>query len=224
MRRGAAAVASLLLLCLALPAAAQEQREPEQDLTALDLSGDWYVFLQYKDDDSEDKSILKFKDFAWSIEQRPETITWENYPYVVFDEETELVRRHAMTSHVPWEPDAGVVDGIRSALQVSSRAMSRKRLTGSVAQGFKSLAPLATGGLNTLGFASNWDVSFGKERVKIIVTDALSGSSTLAGMEEATVYEIRERVGQSELRGSYEAETRHGTLRMLRTQERQVVK
>ena len=43
-------------------------------------------------------------------------------------------------------------------------------------------------------------------------------------MDEAIEYEITERVGDGELRGSYREGTRSGSFRMVRSQERQVVK
>jgi hypothetical protein len=195
-----------------------------EDWSGVDLSGAWYVLIHYKENESENKDITKFKDFAWSIEQRDNTITWEQYPYVMFDDETELLRRHAMTQHLPWEPDTSLRGKIEQALDVSSRAMTRKRLTGTPKEGFKSLAPLTSGGLNQMGFSTNWDVRFGPEAVRVVLTDSLSGASGLEGMEEATVFEIRERVGPTELKGSYETESRKGTFRMIKSAERRVVK
>jgi hypothetical protein len=216
-------LAPLLAVGLTAGAVAEEGREGT-DLSNADLSGDWYVLIHYKDDRSEDKSIVKFKDFAWSIQQREKTITWEHYPYVVFDDETELVRRAAMTKHQNWEPDAALWEKIRASLEVSSRAADRKRLTGSTNEGFKSLAPIATGGLNTMSFTRNWDVSFKPQNVRIVITDALSGGAGLSGMEESILYEIREKVSDDEYRGFWDGNTKRGPFRMVRSAERKVVK
>jgi hypothetical protein len=216
-------LAPLVAIGLAAGVVAEEGREGA-DFSDADLSGDWYVLIHYKDDRSEDKSIVKFKDFAWSIEQRDKTMTWEHYPYVVFDDETELVRRAAMTKHKNWEPDDGLWAKIRKSLEVSSRAADRKRLTGSTGEGFKSLAPITTGGLNTMSFTRNWDVSFHPENVRIVITDALSGGAGLSGMEESILYEIREKVSQDEYRGFWDGNTKRGQFRMVRSAERKVVK
>jgi hypothetical protein len=209
-------LALLFLLVAARPAHA--------DLSHADLSGDWYVLLRWKDSKSEDKSIEKFKDFAWSVEQTPNTITWEHYPYVVFGDEAEQFRRHAMMNHEHWEPDAAQWEMLKSSLPVSARAMSRKRLKGSVSEGYKSLPPLKSGGFNTMTFTREWHVTHSAESVQIIVIDSLSGSGGLEGMDEATRYVIIEQVGDGEFRGSYKEGTKSGTFRMVKSAEHKVVK
>jgi hypothetical protein len=220
-----AGFAFLVLAALALPGArVRAEDAPPSDLSRADLSGSWYVLIHYKDAQSEDKSITKFKDFAWTIEQTANTLTWEHYPYVMFPEDAELVRRQAMRGHTTWEPDAAQWAQLKTVLDVSSRALTRKRLTGSVAEGWKSLAPLGSGGLNTMSFARNWDVSMKPDKISIVIVDSLSGASGLGGIEEATTYEIRERVADGELRGTYEEGSKRGTFRMVRSAERRVVK
>ncbi len=203
--------------------AATGANEAELDFRKLDLSGEWYVLIHYQDQRSEDKSITKFKDFAWSIRQTPGLLVWESFPYVLFSEELELIRRHAMIEHLPWEPDETVWKQIRDTLDVSSRAMTKKRLRGSVPEGFKSKPPRA-GGIGTLTFSRDWDVSFSEAEIRIQVIDSLSGTQGLAGMEEATVFEIREQVAPDELRGRWQEGSRRGTLRMVRARQRRVVK
>lgn len=213
------AVRPALALCLALVGAA-----PSQDLSELDLSGDWYVLVHYKDDRSQDKSITKFKDFAWSIEQGERKIRWQAFPYVMFGEELEIIRRHAMMEHLPWEPSDSIWKRIRDEIKVSSRAATQKTLRGALDSGFSSAAPSGRAGLGTLTFSRDWTLTFAPDRVTITVTDSLSGSSGLEGMKEATVYEILERVGADELRGSFEEATRHGSFRMVRARGRRMAK
>ncbi len=203
--------------------AAVEADEAQLDFRQLDLSGEWYVLIHYQDQRSEDKSITKFKDFAWSIRQTPEGLVWESYPYVLFNEELELIRRHAMLEHLPWEPDPGVWDQIRQTIRVSARAMTQKRLRGSQEEGYKSKPPRA-GGLGTLTFSRDWDVTFSESQIRIQVVDSLSGTQGLVGMEEATVFEIGERVAPDELRGRWREGSRQGSFRMVRARERKVVK
>ncbi len=211
-------------LCLLLAAAAAPAAdEPDRDFRQLDLSGEWYVLIHYKDERSEDESITKFKDFAWSIRQTPGLLDWESYPYVLFSDELELVRRHAMLEHLPWEPDETVWKQIRDTLDVSARAVTKKRLRGSVPEGFKSKPP-RSGGLGTLTFSRDWDVSFSEAEIRIQVIDSLSGTQGLVGMEEATVFEIREQVAPDELRGRWQEGGRRGTFRMVRARQRRVVK
>ncbi len=211
-----------LLVAPLLLGAAGDDAPTESPLSGVDLSGDWYVLIHYKDDDSVDKSIRKFKDIAWSIQQTENTMTWEEYPYVVFPDGVEFYRRAAMQNHEPWEPHETQWKRIREAVEVSSRAMKRKRLTGSRREGFSSLPPITTGGFNTMTYTTTWKVAFDPERIGIVVTDSLGGS-TFEGMEGSTRYAITERVGSDELRGRYDRDTLHGTFRMVRSKERRVV-
>lgn len=223
-REGRRALACLALALLPTGGFAEELDTPETDLTKLDLTGAWYVLIHYKDDRSEDESITKFVDFAWSIEQTASTITWDYYPFVLFDPEAELERRYAMRGHEPWEPTGENLAKLANSVDVSSRAMTRKRLTGSVAEGFRSLAPLASGGLHIVSFARNWDVRFKPDAIEIVITDTLSGAVGLEPSEERIVYRVTEQLGPHELRGSYAEATKRGTLRMIRAGQRRVVK
>ncbi len=208
----------LVTLCLTGSPATAE------DLSKLDLSGEWYVLLHYKDDRSEDESIVKFKDFAWSVQQSDKKIVWGAYPYVLFHDALELVRREAMTSHRAWEPSPGVWERIRGRIGVSSRASTKKTLRGSRAHGFESLPPMQGGSASTITFSRDWKVRFAPDRVRIQITDSLSGAVGLGGMEDSIVYEITERVADDELHGSYEESHKQGTLRMVRSEKREVVK
>lgn len=216
--------AFLVAALIVLQAPAAGRAEQAFDFSGADLTGDWYILVHYKDDRSVDKTITKFKDFAWSIAQREGGMTWEVYPYVMFGDETELLRRAAMVKHKAWEPDETLWQKIKTTINVSSRAAERKRLDGTLAKGFKSLAPIQTGGLNTMSFTRNWKVAFVPEMVKLVITDSLSGGAGLGGMEEDTVYEITERVDGGEFRGRWDADTKRGTFRMVRSVERKVVK
>ncbi len=224
-RTVARALLSGALCFLTAPAAlAEEQVTPAEDLARLDLSGAWYVLIHYKDERSEDPSITKFRDFAWSIEQTANSLSVEYYPVVLFDEETEIERRHAMRGHQPWQPSQANLAALARSLDVSSRAMTSKRMTGSVAEGFRSRAPVASGGLNIVSFTKSWDVRFEPEAIQIVVTDSLSATAGLEGSEDSTVYRITERFGPNELRGTYEEASRRGSIRMIRAGQRRVVK
>src|SRR5215831_18630230 len=72
------------------------------DLAKLDLTGEWYVLVHYKNAKSEDKSITDWKDLGWSMVQTGDSLTVQEFPYVMFDEGTEEVRRAAMRGHTPW--------------------------------------------------------------------------------------------------------------------------
>lgn len=194
------------------------------DFSKADLSGDWYVLVRFKDSTSEDKSIEKFKDFAWSIEQTPNTLTWEWYPYVVFDDDTEQIRRHAMMNFLHWTPTEDQWKALELSLPVSARAMQRKRMKGNPSEGFRSLPPLASGGFNTLTFSRQWEVRYSPEKVNVVIVDSLSGSGGLEGMDEAIVYTIDQRVSPTELRGTYREGTKSGRFRMVKSHERKVVK
>lgn len=211
----------LLVACAWLAGAVPAHAE---DLSKLDLSGEWYVLLHYKDARSEDKSITKFKDFAWSIRQAPTGLEIDEYPYVLFDEGTEEIRKAAMRGHKPWQPEGLVLDALREHVDVSTRAMRQKTLSGSTASGMKSEEAAASGG-STMNFTRNWDITWAPASVRIKIVDSLSGGSALLGeMEEAAVFEIKERASAEELRGTWNEGEKSGSLRMLRAKERRVLK
>ncbi len=196
-----------------------------EDLSNLDLGGEWYVLLHYKDAKSEDKSITKFKDFAWSIRQRADALEIDEYPYVLFDEGTEEIRRASMRGHKPWQPEGLVLDELSKHVDVSTRAMRSKQLAGSTKTGMKSLAPEGSGGAGAVSFVRNWDVTWSPDLVRVSIVDSLSGGSTmLGGMEEAAVFEIKQRASVDELRGSWSEGDKAGSLRMIRAKERRVLK
>ena len=194
------------------------------DLSKLDLSGDWYVLIHYKDAKSEDKSITKFKDFAWSIRQSAAGLEIDEYPYVIFDEGTEEIRKAAMRGHKPWQPEGLVLDALREHVDVSTRAMRQKQLTGSTASGMKSAEAAAAGG-TTMNFSRSWDITWTPASVTIKVVDSLSGGSAMLGeMEEAAVFTIKDQPAPDELRGSWSEGDKSGSLRLLRAKEKRVLK
>src|SRR5512147_886806 len=101
----------LFLLATLVSLAARSARAEEP--SKLDLTGEWYVLIHFKDSRSEDKALTSFKDFGWSIQQEPGKLTVEEFPYVFFDEGTEEVRRAAMRGHTPWQPEGIVLDHLR---------------------------------------------------------------------------------------------------------------
>ena len=212
-----------MLVSCALLAAPRPARA--EDLSNLDLGGEWYVLLHYKDSTSEDKSLTKFKDFAWSIRQTPEKLEIDEYPYVIFDEGSEEIRRAAMRGHKPWQPEGLVLDGVKAHVDVSTRAMRSKELAGSTGAGMKSPEPAASGAAGTMNFVRNWDISWSPTLVKITILDSLSGGSAAFGdIEEASVFEIVERPSPDELHGRWSEGNKSGSLRMIRAKERRVLK
>jgi hypothetical protein len=212
---------SLLVACAWLAGSASADAA---DLSKLDLSGEWYVLIHYKDASSEDKSITKFKDFAWSIRQSPTGLEIDEYPYVIFDEGTEEIRKGAMRGHKPWQPEGIVLDAVREHVDVSTRAMRQKQLSGSTASGMKSSEAAASGG-TTMNFSRNWDIAWAPASVTIKIVDSLSGGSAMLGeMEEAAVFTIKEQPSAEELRGTWTEGDRSGSLRMIRAKERRVLK
>ena len=130
-----------------------------------------------------------------------------------------------MRGHKPWQPEGLVLDTLLEHVDVSTRAMRSKLLEGSTAEGMKSEAPDEAGGGKTMSFVRSWDVSWAPAVVTIRIVDSLSGGSAmLGGMEEASVYEIKERPSAGELRGSWSEGDRAGSLRMIRAKERRVLK
>ena len=80
---------------------------------------------------SEDKSITKFKDLAWSSARSRRKLEIDEYPYVIFDEGTEEIRApHERTQ--AWQPEGLVLDALREHVDVSTRAMRSKTLDGSI--------------------------------------------------------------------------------------------
>jgi len=196
-----------------------------EDLAKLDLSGEWYMLIHYKDAKSEDKSLTKFKDFAWSIRQSPTKLEIDEYPYVLFDEGTEEIRRADMRGHKPWQPEGLVLDQLLLHVDVSTRAMRSKTLEGSTEAGMKSETTADASGAGTMSFVRNWDVTWSPALVRVSIVDSLSGGSAmLGGMEEASIFEIKEQPSPGELRGTWSEGDKSGSLRMIRAKERRVLK
>jgi hypothetical protein len=129
-----------------------------------------------------------------------------------------------MRGHKPWQPEGLVLDALREHVDVSTRAMRQKTLSGSTASGMKSEEAAAAGG-TTMNFTRNWDITWAPASVRIKIVDSLSGGSALLGeMEEAAVFEIKERPSAEELRGTWNEGEKSGSLRMLRAKERRVLK
>src|SRR5574338_1166635 len=150
----------LLVALTAFPAAAA-------DLSKLDLSGDWYVLILYKASRSEDKSLVHLKDMAWSIQQTPDKMTVTEFPYVIFDEGSEEIRRAAMRKHTSWQPEGLVLDTLREHVDVAERAKRSKTLSGSFASGMKSESAASKGGAKTLDFTRNWDITWAPAKIEI---------------------------------------------------------
>ena len=127
----------------------------------------------------------------------------------------------------PSNPDilyAGMWDRLRSRLDVSSRANQKKTLRGSRSAGYASLPPMGASSASMITFSRDWKVTFAPDGVRIQITDSLSGGGGLDGMEDSIVYELTERVADDEFRGTYSEANKKGTLRMVRSQKREVVK
>lgn len=206
----------LAVLFAAVPARAA-------DLSKLDLSGDWYVQILYKDSRSEDKTLVHLKDMAWSIQQEAGKMTVAEYPYVIFDEGSEELRRAAMRGHKAWQPEGLVLDTLKEHVDVSERAKRSKTLTGDVASGMKSAGGAKTEG-KTVDFSRNWDVTWAPAKVQIQIVDSLGGNAMLGDMSEASVYLITEQPAPGELTGTWSEGEKSGSLRMIRAKERRVVK
>jgi hypothetical protein len=204
-------------LCLSLVAPASSSAE---DLSSIDLTGHWYILIHYKDDRSQDKSITKFKDVVWSIEQGENKIKITSYPYVFFSEADELIRRNNMMNHIAWKPDERIWGEIREYVRTSQRGSKVKTLRPSGDQVFESNADGGGFGMNTLTFTQNWKLTFAQEQIKVEITDSLSGSSGLAGMDETILYELQKRVAEDEFHGKYDEPTKHGKLWMVRSKQR----
>jgi hypothetical protein len=189
----------------------------------LDLSGEWYVIVHYRDGRGPEAEGVHFRDFAWSIEQGERELLVRSYPYVVFDDELEEVRKAYMRAAESWDPDPATLARLRRELTVSPRAATRERLVGSREAGFRSPPSTAGAGANTLTFTRDWSVSFDPGRVRVQIDDALGGSAGLEEMRETALYEIRDRIDPGELRGVYREGALEGTFRMLRSRERRVV-
>ncbi|HTO07752.1 MAG TPA: hypothetical protein VMR86_11935 [Myxococcota bacterium] len=199
-------------------------RARAEDLSKLDLSGDWYVLLHYKDASSEDKSITNFKDFGWSIQQDANGLQVEEFPYVMFDEGTEEIRRAAMRGHTPWQPEGTVLSVLKDHMDVSSRASRKKSLSGDMASGMKSGAS-GPGKAGTMNFSRDWQITWAPASLKIVVTDSLGGGNAMLGeMAEASVYDLQARPAPDELTGTWKEGDKSGTVRMIRAKEHRVVK
>jgi hypothetical protein len=215
------AASALFLISLAgAPGASAATQGGEAPL--LDLSGEWYVLVHYRDTREGLGEAERFRDFAWSIEQRDAELLWRVYPFVAFGDELEEIRKAHMRAEERWEPDPATLARLREELPVSPRAATRERLVGSREAGFRSPASPAPAA-NTVTFVRDWSVRFEPRAVRVEIHDALGGSLALEEMRETTLFEIQEKIGPGELRGVYREGTLRGTFLMLRARARRVV-
>ncbi len=148
----------------------------------------------------------------------------DEFPFVIFDETTEEVRRKALTGHTQWEPQGLVLEALREHVDVGGMAMRRKKLYGSRSTGFRS-EPAGAGGLRTLTYSRNWTIELAADRLRVEIIDSLSSASELFGdVEEAIVYEFTQITPRGDLLGTYREGHKNGTARLIRCKQRRVVK
>jgi len=199
-------------------------RAEEFDFRTLDLAGAWYVRIDYRDARSEDESVHKFKDWGWQIESTDKGLSVDEFPYVLFDDTVEAVRKQAMREHTGWAPEGRVLERLREGMRVSSRAATRKRLRGSVEEGFRTPSAAGGGGAMTLTFTRDWQLTFREGGLRIEIVDSLSGDSDLLGdTEEKIVFDIDQRVSEDELRGKYKEGPKAGTVTLVRSDRLEMV-
>ena len=129
-----------------------------------------------------------------------------------------------MREHRAWEPTEALWQRIRGRVAVAARASQSETLRGSRDEGYRSAAVAGARDARTISFSRDWTVEFAEDAVRIAITDSLSGGTGLEGLADSVVYEIGERVGPDELRGTYRERAKRGTFRMVRSRKREIVK
>ncbi len=210
------AVWLVLALLFAAPASAE-----------IDLIGTWYVLIHYKDDNAPNPDLERWDDKVWVFAKKGRSITWTEYPIVVFDDEKgRFERRHtgqyARILHF-WEPTASQRSDIRDGLQVNSRGSKNKRLRGSDAKGWSSSRSSGAASASVVTYQEVWTIEGMPTKPVFSRMDFLGGgrTDTMEGLTQYATTKIENGV----LHGTFERDgTRHGTFRRMRSGEAGAVK
>jgi hypothetical protein len=186
---------------------------------AVDLSGNWYVLVHYKDEVSGKPDAMRWEDRIWIFQKSGESLEWKEYPIVVFDDdEGRFERTKGRYSRVvaAWEPSPGQQANIQAGLHINTRGSKTKTLTGSDAAGWKSVPAPQAQAANVVTYSETWAVKDAASKPVFLRNESL-GSGVLEALEGGTIYKT-ESVSDGELRGTFERDgNRKGTFRMVKT-------
>lgn len=187
----------------------------------LDLAGTWYVLIHYRDDTTQDPQQMRWDERVWVFERTGSELRWNEYPIVVFDDDTgRFTREDGRYQRVigAFEPSESQRVDIADGLQVNPRGAKKKSLRGSDAAGWSSGKGTGATSANVVSYVETWSIR-GMPNTPVFTRDDTLGSPTMESMDGRTQFST-ETVdsGGDVLRGRFERDgTRHGTFRMQRT-------
>lgn len=210
---------ALAQLALSLPASASE----------VDLIGTWHVLIHYTDEHSANPSQVRWDDKLWIFERSGSRLRWTEYPIVVFADQTGRFERrpsgqYARVLH-SWEPNPEQLAQIREGLEYNTRGMKSKTLRGSDEAGWRSSASARAASASIITYTEYWSVE-GMPSAPVFSRRDVLGSGRTENLEGLTRYATAEiEPGGDVLRGTFERDgTRHGSFRMMRAADAEVVK
>ncbi len=203
----------LLALLLAAPAAAELP----------DLVGTWHVLVHYKDKGTPNSDTPRWEDRVWRFSMDGDRLLWEDYPIVVFDDQTGRFepgpggRMSRVLAY--WEPNANQRREIAEGLAINQRGSRTKTLRGSAAKGWTSARrKRGYSSARFITFEETWSIET-KGGLPVFIRDDVLGNAATESMEGRTLYATEAiEEGGDVLRGVFDRDdgTRHGTFRMTR--------
>jgi len=192
-------------------------------IDAKGLVGAWHVLVHYKDSASENPDAKRWEDRIWVFSQVGDQLRWEDYPIVVFDDDTGRFESSDgnRTSRVLdyWEPNEKQQEQIQQGLAINSRGSRTKSLSGSDEKGWSS----SRGGANYkssrfVTYEETWSITGLPDKPRFERQDSM-GAAGSEEFEGKTVYETTAiEQGGDVIRGNFDRDgTRKGTFRLART-------
>lgn len=212
----------LLALFLHSSAFAEESSAEEKSGGKVDLLGTWYVLVYYTDDNSANPDRMRWEDHVWVFEKSGSRIKWQQFPIVVFDDESGRFERRSTGQYArvlgAWEPSDSQLSDIRDGLQVNDRGSKQKTLRGNDQSGWKTSSRARPNSVSIVTYTENWTIEGLPENPVFERRDSMGGGLT-DSLEGITRFAAtRVLPSGNRLQGNYERDgTRHGTFRMMRS-------
>lgn len=188
----------------------------------VDLQGDWYVLIHYRDSAEGGADVQHWDDRIWRFERQGSRLRWTEYPLAIFEDKAgrfESVDEHRMArSQRFWTPSDQQREEIREGLATRSEASRTKSLRGSDSRGYESTGGLRASSASAIGYSEQWRIDDPKGLPSFTQSASMSSarSDTLEGVTSYRVTKVEE--DGALLVGRFQRdEHRSGEFRMLRT-------
>lgn len=128
----------------------------------VDLRGDWYVLIHYRDSNTANPDADRWEDKVWTFAEKGSRLEWTEYPIVFFSDGSGRFGRvggnpRARILHA-WEPNASQQSEIDFGLQVNSRGSKTKSLRGSMDRGYASTRARGSRSATVVSYEESWAI------------------------------------------------------------------